>query len=254
MTGPHETTHPEALDAGAYVLGALDEAERLAFEGHLGGCDECRAAVAEISGVPGLLGLVPADVAAAMTADRTEEDERPAGHAPGEPVPTSVLGALMSAVRAQEVRERRRRWVAGLSAAAVLVLGVVVGRQADLPWEQQEPSPGVEQQLELVAVGGAQVPVTATVLLTAVDWGTRIDVTCAYDDQGAGSGTPGYGPSGPYSLVVHDEEGRSEEVATWQGAHGGTITVPGSTGTSLDRIVEVELRDAAGTALLSART
>src|SRR4051794_40547905 len=42
----------------AYVLGALAPAERLEFEGHLALCTRCRASVAEIAGLPGLLAQV----------------------------------------------------------------------------------------------------------------------------------------------------------------------------------------------------
>ena len=39
----------------AYVLGSLSSAERREFETHLETCARCRAAVAELSGVPALL-------------------------------------------------------------------------------------------------------------------------------------------------------------------------------------------------------
>ncbi len=45
----------------AYVLGALSPAERLEFEHHLAGCEECARAVREVAGLPGLLaGVEPA--------------------------------------------------------------------------------------------------------------------------------------------------------------------------------------------------
>ena len=42
------------LDA-AYLLGALDPDERLAYEAHLAICRRCRAGLAEISAIPSLL-------------------------------------------------------------------------------------------------------------------------------------------------------------------------------------------------------
>ena len=42
------------LDA-AYLLGALDAGERLAYEAHLAVCPRCRAGLAEISAIPPLL-------------------------------------------------------------------------------------------------------------------------------------------------------------------------------------------------------
>ena len=45
----------------AYVLGSLSSAERREFEAHLETCDRCRAAVAEISGMPALLAMLDVD-------------------------------------------------------------------------------------------------------------------------------------------------------------------------------------------------
>jgi anti-sigma factor RsiW len=50
----------------AYVLGSLDPADRRAFEDHLRTCAACRAAVAELAGMPGLLRMVPAQEATTL--------------------------------------------------------------------------------------------------------------------------------------------------------------------------------------------
>ena len=47
---------------GAYVLGALPAAERLAFEQHLTTCEECSRAVRQMAGLPGLLARVDTTV------------------------------------------------------------------------------------------------------------------------------------------------------------------------------------------------
>ena len=39
----------------AYVLGALSDADRHEFEGHLSSCPACQGAVGELAGMPGLL-------------------------------------------------------------------------------------------------------------------------------------------------------------------------------------------------------
>ena len=75
---------------GAYVLGALSAAERLAFERHLTGCDACTARVRQLAGLPGLLGRVGAEVL----------DEVP---------PPGVPATLMPALAARVRREQRRR-------------------------------------------------------------------------------------------------------------------------------------------------
>src|SRR5450755_2212298 len=52
------------LDA-AYLLGALDADERLAYEAHLAICRRCRAGLAEISAIPSLLAGLDESVFAA---------------------------------------------------------------------------------------------------------------------------------------------------------------------------------------------
>ena len=50
----------------AYVLGSLDSEERRQYEAHLSTCERCREAVAELSGMPGLLALLDPDEVAAL--------------------------------------------------------------------------------------------------------------------------------------------------------------------------------------------
>ena len=49
------TADPSARLDAAYLLGALDADERLAYEAHLAICRRCRAGLAEISAIPSLL-------------------------------------------------------------------------------------------------------------------------------------------------------------------------------------------------------
>ena len=49
-----------------YVLGSLVPSERREFEEHLAGCARCRAAVAELAGLPSLLGTLSAEEAQAL--------------------------------------------------------------------------------------------------------------------------------------------------------------------------------------------
>jgi anti-sigma factor RsiW len=96
---------------GSYVLGALSPAERMGFERHLAACEECTRAVAELAGLPGLLGRVDPAVL-----------EQPTAGAP----PATLLPALFREVR--RTRRRRALTTAGLAAAAsALVVLVPVG-------------------------------------------------------------------------------------------------------------------------------
>ena len=57
---PFEGDRYATWDA-AYVLGSLSSAERREYEAHLETCDRCRAAVADISGMPALLAMLDVD-------------------------------------------------------------------------------------------------------------------------------------------------------------------------------------------------
>jgi hypothetical protein len=97
----------------------------------------------------------------------------------------------------------------------------------------------------MVPVG--QRVLKATVALTSVDWGTRLDLTCTYaqiDD--------GYGSSSgwTYALVVRTRDGRLEQVATWRALPGRTMTLSGATAAGRDDITSVEVRAPDGTPVL----
>src|SRR5690242_16627156 len=103
------------IDAGAWVLGALDEREAAAYEEHLRTCDECREAVARLR--------VPADALALATEQI----------APPPELKNRIMGAMEVDQPARRREPRRgRRWfmrplpVAGL-VAATLAVGVAVG-------------------------------------------------------------------------------------------------------------------------------
>lgn len=238
------TTHPEQMDTGAYVLGALRGEERAAFERHLVTCLACQDAVAEVAVLPTMLALVPPDVAADL-AEEVPEGRR----APSDPEPpASVLSDLLAAVRYEERRARRRRQVAGAFAlAAVLVLGVLVAVRPDLPWTRSVATAPAAQALTLEPVVEG-VPVTASVELVAVAWGTRIDLTCSY------TSTDRYPTTTDYALVLERSDGTTEQVATWRAVPGGEVTVPASTGTAVGDITAVDLRSVDGRSLLRATT
>ncbi|NUU15630.1 anti-sigma factor family protein, partial [Curtobacterium pusillum] len=61
----------------AYVLGSLPTDERLEYERHLETCAACRAAVAELAGMPGLLGRLPAEDAVAIAEPDGRRDAAP---------------------------------------------------------------------------------------------------------------------------------------------------------------------------------
>lgn len=226
MTGRDDDERAVPSDAfrdwdAAYVLGSLSPTDRRAFEGHLRTCGPCRAAVAELAGMPGLLRMVPADEAAAL----------------GGPPDADVV-ELASVARAVD-RVRRRRTVRLVGAAAALVLlggvaGVQLGRPASTPVASPSSTTAV-RALELEPVGA--VAVSADLTLQEKGWGTRIDWECSYPDASWPGGT---GPI--YELVLVDEDGTSTVVATWLARNVGARGLGASSSIATDTIRRVEIR------------
>jgi hypothetical protein len=207
-------TDPFVHYDAAYVLGALSDSERRAFEAHLATCLECTARVAEIAPLPQLLAGLP------------EDSFRPVA----EPVPDTILPRLLREVRHEQ---RRRRGViatlGGLVAASVLALALV------LAW----PAPHTKPPQALTMSAVAESPVHATAALTDVSWGTRIRLVCTYDS--------GYPPGVAYALVVVDKQGVAHDAGSWSLQPGKTITFVGGTAVPRSDIGSVEISRADST-------
>jgi hypothetical protein len=206
----------------AYVLGSLDPVDRRAFEDHLRGCDPCRAAVAELAGMPGLLRMVPVDEAVALGGG-----------------PDAEVVELASVARAVHRDRRRRNALLASAAAALLVLGgvagVLLGRPPGTP---QAAAPSASDQvttLRLEPVGAAAV--TADLTLEEKRWGTRIDWECRYP-----SADGPYAAAPTYELVLVDDEGTDTVVATWTGGSAGARGLGASSSIDTDTIRRVEIR------------
>ena len=202
-------TDPFVHDDGAYVLGALSDVERAAFEAHLLTCSECRQRVAAIAPLPDLLAGVGADAFAA-------DDEI---------VPDTLLPALLRA--AQRERTRRRVVVAalgGLAAACIAALVLVIA------WPSHSAAPGRRQAMTALVAG----PVSATATLSSVKWGTEITLRCHY--------ATGY-PTGLeyYSLVVVDKAGHTQTAGSWQLVPGKDTTFTSGTAIPRGQIGKVEI-------------
>ncbi|UOY00323.1 anti-sigma factor family protein [Blastococcus sp. PRF04-17] len=134
---------------GAYLLGALDPAERRQLDRHLAECPECAAELDELRGLPALL-------------DRVDPDDlRPVPVAP-----SADLFERMSAAAGTTGRHRRR--ALGLVAAAVLVLGGVgagVATWAGAPGEQ--------------TVSAVEGPVEVRITATPAEDGVELHVAVA---------------------------------------------------------------------------
>jgi anti-sigma factor RsiW len=193
---------------GAFVLGALEPAERYEVDRHVRHCADCRAELAELAPLPGLLGrLSLADVS-----------PTPATAAPTPP--PDLLNRLLreaAAERAETGRSSRgrsrfatRRWMA---AAAGLLL--VVGAVSVTAVSRQSSSPNH------AIVATATDPATSVVVRTVVrqrDWGTAIDVQLH-----------GVAPGERCRLIAVGRDGRQDVAASWQATYEGRADVSGAT-------------------------
>ena len=236
-----ESTCPLAHSDAAYVLGSLSPTDRLEFERHLPECERCRRSVAQLAGLPGLLGRVP-----------REQVEAPI---PFEPLPATVLPALVAAVR----REQRRKTVlvtlGAAAAIAAVALGVGAlqatrdnGRVPDAAPPassvSSSPTPAPKLPMEVVRDYG----VHAQVSLTAKGWGTALSMDCTYDQR-----DDDYGSDHAYdfSLVVFTEDGGREPAMNWQAKPGDAfVDLPGTSAADFDQITKVELQGEDGHAIL----
>lgn len=192
-------------DDGAYVLGALAPAERDAYEKHLSECEECRRAVAQLDGLPGFLGRIPAGAAEQFT-----DGAAPHG--------SSLPRLLAMAGERRTAEKRRARWhaAAAAAAAACLVLVAWIGT-----WALASPDQGGRTTPDVA--GASAAPMTAMTpvagqnrvsaelaLSQAVD-GTLVRMRCWY--KSSRKHEPG--KRWRYALVAISRAGETEQIASW---------------------------------------
>jgi len=236
MTQSEMAQCPLAHSDAAYVLGSLSPTDRLEFERHLPGCERCRPSVAQLAGMPGLLGRVP-----------REQVEAPL---PFEPLPETVLPALVAVVR----REQRRKGVlvtlGAAAAVAVVALGVGVlqaarddGRAPEAAPTSASPTVAPYVPMDVVHDYGMR----ADLSLTPVGWGTKVNLTCSYPDA---DGDYGEGHAYEYRLVTYTGDGKRDKVMSWWAVPGKTMSLSGSTAAVLDDVTRVEVQSEHGRTIL----
>jgi hypothetical protein len=225
----------------AYVLGGLSGEQRRTFERHIAECPHCAAAVAELAGMPGILGRLPTEEALTLAPAFDDDTLRDRLHEPGI-VQRLAAGAIASRRRA------RRRAAAGLVAlaAALLAGGVVFGTSLS-------PGPDTAGPAATSSPSGSTLPapviamqpvgdttMTAELSVTEKAWGTRLDWTCRYGDEDWDSR---YQPS--YDLVVTDASGAESVVASWRatGPRAGGLAASSNVPTPEIRSIEIRSAD-----------
>jgi anti-sigma-K factor RskA len=219
------------MEAGAYVLGALAPADRSAYERHLGTCPACREDVAQLAGLPGLLGRLDTAVAIGLE---------------GQPkAPPLLLDTLLNRAGTERQRARRRtlwrRTGAGLVAACLVILaglgvGAVSASTATHP-TVVAMSPVDNDEMLAALVGYWADP----------DGGTEISMSCVYSASGDGS-----------SRAVRDRldlwvfprgGGPGSSIWSWDAGSGDRVTFWAETPLQPQQIGRMEIRRG-GTVLL----
>lgn len=225
MTDGH--AHYADWDA-SYVLGALSPADRREFETHLESCERCRESVAELSGLPGLLGRLNADRAFELL----DEPDAATAEAPA-PLPADLVARIEQRIVSR--RRVRNRVLIGLAAAAAVAGAIVIPLSIVSP---PHPTPGIALALGQVVSS----PLTADVRLTTVGWGTKVDMTCRYGPASSG----GYGNiRSSYALWVVQTDGTASELSSWSAASNSTVKLSAGTSSPVTDIASVQVRSVA---------
>ena len=270
-------------DAGPYLLGALDEPDRAAFDAHLRGCAGCRTEVAALRPVVAMLGALSSeDAALLLSTGSAGTGDSPDGTDPGgtadpgrHPLPTSAapvsaltggdgtVGAgpgapspppmpdtvLPGLLALASRRTRRRRTVLGavgaVAAAAVVALVVVLlGRPGGAPPQ------AVAQAVVMQQVTPASA-VTATATVTSRPWGTEITLHCRYRTVATGPGYPAHEGPAVYTLRVTDTGGTTHDLGSWTLGSGQQAEFTGGTAVPRAQIRRIDVLAADGMPVLS---
>ena len=214
-----------AYDDAAYVLDALAPADRAAFERHLASCPTCHQSVAELTGLPAVLGRV--DPLALETLDV-------------EPMPETLLPRLLAEVG----RHRRRRslriaatgFLATCLLAALAFGGITVWSDSHRP-----------HTLVMQPVGADIDGIHATVRLLGDSAATRIRLDCGYDG-GVRNEYPNYQPS--YRMVVFNRAGLMRDLGSWTPQPGEDVEIVRDSPWRRQALSKIEISDSAGQVVL----
>jgi len=250
--------HAEArLALGALVLGALEPVERAAVEAHVAGCAECSAELVDLAVLPGLLGRLTPEQAAAVAPGRPDPAEPPAellervlargaqhprpADLDGadedderEAAPRRPLGRTPAGRPEHPSRVRRRRRISAIVAAAVAT-AAGIGWLIAGPLTPEGNPPGI-----VVVQGRDQVSnVNAKLTLSPTPNGTQLSLALA-----------GVQPGEDCQLVAWTADGRKEVASSWRASYEGQADVTGSTSLSLSDIAGVTVKTPDGRKLL----
>ncbi|MGH8888145.1 MAG: anti-sigma factor family protein [Acidothermaceae bacterium] len=218
------------LSLGAYVLGALDPAERSRVDVHLAECAECRDELASFAGLPGLLGRVSI----------AEVELVP------EPPAPELLDRLLRAVGNERRRSRRMR---SLSAAAAAVVVVAAGTVAGVAITSHH-SPQTPTQTAASTTFTHTDPVThitASVVEWPKKWGSALQVEVATGQINA----YGDGHIDKCQLVAVGADGTKDVAASWSASGTSKVVAEGATSLQASAITAFDIVASDGSTLVS---
>ncbi|HZV26137.1 MAG TPA: anti-sigma factor [Acidothermaceae bacterium] len=189
------------LSLGAYVLGALDPADRSRVDAHLGGCADCRDELASFAALPGLLGRV----------SRSEVESEPVDPGP------QLLERLLGAAAAERRHDRRRRILTSIAAAVIALaaigVSVGVGVTHDHHPASSATAPVPSGTPESFSATDPTTHVQATVTEWKKGWGASVEVSVV------GVTADLAGPS--CQLIAVGPDGKTDVAASWAAPAAG---------------------------------
>ena len=247
-------TCPDTVAIGAYVLGALDPAERLELERHLPDCPTCLDALLRFANLPGLLNTLTLEEAVSTAADHDLAGSLALGQehklltaaplddarspAPAQvPAPADASGGPVigrSAGKPRRTIPRSRALIATAAAICLGLTGVLIGRQT-----VTQPAPQAQTSVNWSATNGVN-GLDTTARLSNQSWGT--DIQLQMKDLNPGQ---------LCKLVVHARSGALETTGWWTTNYIDQAEVPASTSIALPDIDRIDVVTAAGRVLTS---
>ncbi|WP_454199883.1 anti-sigma factor family protein [Nocardia sp. Marseille-Q1738] len=229
-----------------YVLGSLTRNERLEYESHLAGCTECRAAVGELAGLPGMLAMVETETALAMIEPTTAESvpSMPPPMPPPPPMPQRPAAPPPPPrlADAAERRNRRSRWTSvGVAvAAAAAAVAIAVPIAVTMSESDGTDTPGTTEQafVERPMDPLEATPVSASFKLFPAGDKTRLVMSCSYP--------PGEQQRYNWELALYvtSANGQQQKLDQWPAGPGTELTIDRTIDGPPDQVRSVEIRAA----------
>jgi hypothetical protein len=208
------TCHEATQSLGAYVLRALEPAERAKLDAHLLDCPECAAELAELEELPELLGRLSLDDVVAPVVSPSDD----------------LFDRVARAARRESARTRPARRTRLLAAAAAVVIVAAAGVGIGLAQTNHQSS------VTFAAASGAtHMSVTVTGRATGTDLVVSVD---------------GLPVDEHCTLVAVSRSGTWETAGSWVATYSGTAKVTGSTTIPRGELAEFVLEGTHGEVLV----